>query len=126
MPRASANGVDAATAAGRDLLAYVPTAWRARCNDLDSTFDDQTYSQAVVTNFVNSLSCKTEGGERVYYWKFDNQEGADAFLETLVTVANYADASTKLGDCPSATTYNTTEGTKKKRHGGRVFCFLRR
>src|SRR3954454_9494528 len=87
---AAATGVDAATAAGRDLLAYVPTSFRRRCTDLSSTFDDQSYLQAVVTTFVNSLSCSTAAGERVYYWKFDDRAGADAFLETLVTVANYA------------------------------------
>ena len=121
--RASANGVDAATAAGRDLLAYVPTSFRSRCRDQAASFDDLKYSQAIVTSFSASLNCLTETGDRVFYWKFDNREGADAFLETVVSVDSYKDASTKLSDCPSATTYSTGEG-KQERRGGRVFCFL--
>ncbi len=121
--RASTNGVDAATAAGRDLLAYVPTSFRSRCRDQAASFDDLKYSQAIVTSFSASLNCLTVAGDRVFYWKFDNREGADAFLETVVSVDSYTDASTKLSDCPSATTYSTGEG-KQERRGGRVFCFL--
>ena len=47
----------------RDLLAFVPTAFRGRCNDLDSTFDDQTYAQAVVTH-SRELAQLHDGGRR--------------------------------------------------------------
>ncbi len=118
----AASGVDAATLAARDLLAFVPTAFRGRCIDADEVLDDQTYAQAIVTSFSAAVRCSTADGERVLYWKFDNQAGADAYLATFVAVDSYQDASTKLSDCPSATTYSTTEG-KKDRRGGRVFCF---
>jgi hypothetical protein len=123
VPRASAGAVDASTLAGRDLLAYIPTDLRGRCIDGGAVFDDTKYPQAIVSSFSASLNCSTAAGERVYYWKFDNRAGADALLENLVTVENYKDASTNLSDCPSATTYSTTESGKKRR-GGRVFCFL--
>ena len=109
----------------RDLLAFVPTAFRGRCIDSDQVLDDQTYVQAIVTSFSAAVTCSTADGERVLYWKFDNRAGADAYLATFVAIDNYEDASTKLSDCPSATTYSTTEG-KKQRRGGRVFCFLQR
>ena len=102
---------------------YVPTSFRSRCRDQAASFDDLKYSQAIVTSFSASLNCLTVAGDRVFYWKFDNREGADAFLETVVSVDSYTDASTKLSDCPSATTYSTGEG-KQERRGGRVFCFL--
>jgi hypothetical protein len=121
--RVSAEPVDASTLAGRDLLAYIPLALRGRCIDGGAAFDDTKYPQAIVTSFSASLNCSTAAGERIYYWKFDNRAGADALLENLVTVDNYKDASTDLSDCPSATTYSTTEDGKKRR-GGRVFCFL--
>jgi hypothetical protein len=120
--RQASSGVDAATLAARDLLAFVPTAFRGRCSDSDISFDDQTYTQAVVTSFSAAVNCSTADGDQVYYTKFDDRAGADGYLETIITVDNYKDASTKLSDCPSATTYSTTEG-KKKRQGGRVFCF---
>ncbi len=122
IPRAS-NGVDAQTRTARDLLAYVPADVRGRCTDDDFHPDDQVFTQAVVSSFSAALDCTTAAGEEAFYFKFDNRAGADAYLETVVTVDNYRDASTNLSDCPSATTYTVTEGQKTRR-GGRVFCFL--
>ena len=117
----TADGVDDWTHGAHDLLASVPTSFRATCTISAASADDRIQADVLAARLAK-VHCKpSSGADHVTYTRFDSVENADAYVEQLLGTAELDTASDDIADCPSHTTIAHGDADTTT---GRYYCAL--